>query len=50
MSYEDLMWQLQYLQPGDIWEEQQLIHQYCYANQIDLNNLYERPLKMYYIG
>ena len=50
MSYEDLLWQLQYLQPGQIWEEQQLIHEYCYSNNIDLNRLYERPLKMYIIG
>lgn len=50
MSYESLLWQLQYLQPEQIWEKQQLIHEYCYANNIDLNRLYEKPLKMYIIG
>ena len=41
MSYEDLLWQLQFLEPTDIWERQELIHEYCYANNIDLNRLYE---------
>ena len=50
MSYEDLLWQLQFLEPSDIWERQELIHEYCYANNIDLNRLYEKPLKMYIIG
>ena len=50
MSYEDLLWQLQFLEPNDIWERQELIHEYCYANNIDLNKLYERPLRMYSIS
>lgn len=49
MSYEDLLWQLQFLEPTDIWERQELIHEYCYANNIDLNRLYEKPLRMFII-
>lgn len=49
MSYEELLLQLQYLRAEDIWERQQLIHQYYYANQIDLNILNEKPLKMFII-
>ena len=50
MNYEELLWQLQYLKPEDIWERQQLIHEYCYANQIDLNSLYQKPLRMFIIS
>ena len=50
MSYEYLLWSLQFLESTDIWEKQELIHEYCYANNIDLNRLYDRPLKMYIIG
>lgn len=50
MSYENLLWNLQFLEPIDIWERQELIYEYCYANNIDLNRLYEKPLKMYIIG
>lgn len=50
MSLEELLRLLQYTKPTDIFERQQLIHEYCYANNIDLNYLYERPLRMCMLG
>lgn len=50
MSLEELLILLQYTKPTDIFERQQLLNEYCYANNIDLNCLYERPLKMYMLG
>ena len=50
MSYEELIWRLQFLEPTDIFEKQCLINEYCYANNIDLNRLCEKPLRMYMIG
>lgn len=50
MSLDELLRLLQYTKPMDIFERQQLIHEYCYANNIDLNCLYEKPLRIYMLG
>lgn len=50
MTEDELIYRLQYLSPTDIWERQQLLHEYCYKNNIDLGYIHDKPLKIYMIG
>ena len=36
MSYEEFIWRLQMIPAIDIFERQELLHEYCYSNDIDI--------------
>lgn len=42
MNFQDLIRLLSYTQPEDIHERQELVNEYCYANNIDLNKIYNK--------